>query len=133
MKKLLWTIMAGCIALYVFVSFGQAAQKPAAIPKKTPELLSQGKKNYEQTCAACHGAKGDGKGPAGLALKPPPNDFKKPLREWPITKGDPRKIFEVISKGVPNSSMVGWTQFSEQERWGLVYAVMEFAAPAKKK
>ena len=114
--------------------FGQAKNPP----KKTPELVDTGKKLYEQNCAACHGTKGDGKGPAGAVLKPAPTDFAKPLKEWPNTKGDQRKIFEVISKGIPNSGMVKWDQLSEQERWALTYVVMEFApaakaAPAKKK
>ena len=39
------------------------------------------------------------------------------------------KIFDVITKGIPNTSMVKWSQLSEQERWALVYAVVEFAAP----
>jgi hypothetical protein len=60
-------------------------------------------------------------------LKPPPTDFQKPLKEWPNTKGDPQKVFEVISKGIPNSAMVAWTQYSEQQRWALVYRVMDFS------
>jgi high-affinity iron transporter len=95
--------------------------------------LNKGKKIFEQTCAPCHGSKGDGKGPAGAVLKPPPNDFRKPLKEWPYTKGDLQKIFEAISKGIPNSSMVAWAQYSEQERWALTYTVMEFAASPGKK
>lgn len=30
---------------------------------------------YTQHCAACHGADGDGDGPGGRALNPPPTDF----------------------------------------------------------
>ncbi len=108
------------------VAFGQGK-----VPIKTAELITQGKKLYQQNCLPCHGNKGDGKGPAGAVLQPPPNDFTKPLKEWPTTKGDPQKMFEVISKGIPNTGMVGWAQFSEQERWALVYTVMEFATSAK--
>ena len=105
-------------------------------PKKTPELLDQGKKLYEQNCALCHGAKGDGKGPAGLALKPPPRTFNFPLSQWTYSRGDLKKVFEVITKGIPNTAMVKWGHLSEQERWALVYYVVEFAppkAPPKKK
>ena len=102
-------------------------------PKKTPELLKEGKRVFEQICAPCHGNKGDGKGPAGVALKPPPTDFQKPLKEWPNTKGNLEKVFEVISKGIPNSAMVAWPQYSDQQRWGLTYVVTGFAAPAKKR
>ena len=125
------------ISLFLFFSLGPLFGKDPAPPKKTPELLSQGEKLYAQNCESCHGTKGDGKGPAGAVLKPPPSDFAKPLKEWPNTKGDPNKVFEVISKGIPNSAMVKWDQFSEQERWALAFTVMEFSVsskqPAKKK
>jgi high-affinity iron transporter len=115
-----------------FLSSSSFALDPTP-PKKTPDLLKQGKKIFEQTCSACHGSKGDGKGPAGVALKPPPTNFTKPLKEWPNTKGDLRKVFEVITKGIPNSGMVAWTQYSEPERWALAYTVIGFSSrPAKK-
>ena len=116
-------------------SIGDALAKDSQPPKKTPELLNQGKKLYEQNCSPCHGTKGDGKGPASAALKPAPSDFAEPLNKWPNTKGKPEKIFEVISKGIPNSAMVKWDQFPERDRWGLVYFVMEFvksSGPKKK-
>jgi mono/diheme cytochrome c family protein len=118
---------------FLFFILGTALAKDPGPPKKTPELLNRGKKIFEQTCAPCHGSKGDGKGPAGAILKPPPTDFQKPLKEWPYTKGDLQKIFEVISKGIPNSSMVAWAQYSEQERWALAYTAVEFAAPTTRK
>ena len=129
------------IVLILFGSFffllpvGETLGKDAAPPKKTPQLLSEGKKLYERDCVACHGAKGDGKGPAAVALKPAPSDFADPLNQWPNTKGKLEKIFEVVSKGIPNSAMVKWDQLSEKERWGLTYFVMEFAkaSPSKKK
>ena len=105
--------------------FGQAS-KP---PKKTPELLNQGKKLYEQNCALCHGANGDGKGPAGVALKPPPRTFNVSLDQWTYSKGNLQKVFDIITKGIPNTAMVKWDQLSEQERWALVYTVVDFAKP----
>ena len=118
-----------------FLSFilGTALAKDPGAPKKTPELLNRGKKIFEQTCAPCHGSKGDGKGPAGTVLKPPPTNFTKPLKEWPYAKGDLNRVFEAITKGIPNSSMIAWTQYSEQERWALAYTTTEFAAPPGKK
>ncbi len=131
MKKLFLVLCVG--SFFLMFPFSPVLAKDPAPPKKTPELLSKGKKIFEQTCAPCHGSEGDGKGPAGAVLKPPPTDFQKPLKEWPNTKGNLEKIFEVISKGIPNSSMVAWTQYSEQERWALAYTVIEFAArPAGK-
>ncbi len=129
MKRWIWIVMVGFLFLLATIAL---AADPAP-PKKTPELLKEGKKMFEQVCASCHGSNGDGKGPAGAVLKPPPSDFRKPLNEWPNTKGDPQKIFGVISKGIPNSAMVAWTQYSEQQRWALAYTVMGFSKPAAKK
>jgi high-affinity iron transporter len=134
MKRLLSIVVIG--SLFLFYSFNAAFGQAPKPPKKTTELLSQGKKLYEQNCTTCHGPKGDGKGQLGGALKPTPTNFTFPLKEWPITKGEMSKIFDVITKGIPNTSMVKWDQLSEQERWALVYAIVEFAspkAPPKKK
>jgi len=129
-KKLLWVAVLGCFLLFSSLGQGLSQSTP---PKKTPELLTQGKKLYEQNCVTCHGPKGDGKGQLGAALKPPPSDFTQPFKQWPLSKGDLKKVFEVVTRGKPNTSMVKWDQLSEQERWALVYFVGEFAAPPKKK
>lgn len=129
MQKLLPISIA--VSLLFFSLLGTVLGKDPAPPQKTPELLSQGKKLYEQNCSPCHGPKGDGKGPAGTVLKPPPSDFANPLKDWPNTKGDLNKIFGVISKGIPNSAMVKWDQLPEKDRWALAYTVMEFSASSK--
>ena len=130
MRRLLWVYMIGC--LFVLSFAGSTLGKDPKPPKKTPELLNAGKKLFEVNCVSCHGEKGDGKGPVGMALTPHPSDFAEPLKNWPNTKGKPERIFEVISKGIPNSAMVGWPQLSEKERWGLVYFVMSFAKQNQK-
>lgn len=134
MKKWLSVVMMGASLILLSYNFVFCqAPKP---PKKTPELLMIGKKLYDQYCMTCHGPKGDGKGQIGAALKPPPNDFTKPLSQWPRGKGDVQKVFDVTTKGIPNSAMVKWDQLPEQERWALTYYVIEFAmskTPTKKK
>jgi len=133
MGKILRVVVVVSLLLFLL---GTALGKDPAPPKKTPELLSQGKKLYDQNCVTCHGPKGDGKGQLGAALKPAPSDFTKPFHQWAFGKGDLKKVFDVITKGIPNSSMVKWDQLPEQERWALVYYVEGFAtpkAPAKKK
>jgi len=130
MRKILCLLIAGSLLLFIL---GTALGKDPIPPKKTPELLNQGKKLYEQNCVTCHGPKGDGKSQLGASLKPVPSDFTKPFNQWPYSKGDLKKVFEAITKGIPNTSMVKWDQFSEQERWALVYIVEGFVAPVKKK
>jgi len=131
MKKFLSTTVIGFF--FLFYSFPTALGQAPNAPKKTPELLSQGKKLYDQNCVTCHGPKGDGKGQLGAALKPPPSDFTKPFNQWAFGKGDLKKVFDVITKGIPNTSMVKFDHLSEKDRWALVYTVVEFAKPPKKK
>jgi len=56
----------------------------------------KGAKHFADICAACHGERGDGKGPAGGALKPPPRDFTDTAL---MTKLSDAHLIEVISKG----------------------------------
>jgi mono/diheme cytochrome c family protein len=55
----------------------------------TPAHAQQADAIYSESCAACHGDKGHGDGPAGKYLKPPPTDFGTSLKgksdDW-ITK-----------------------------------------------
>ncbi len=126
MNRWFWIGMVGF--LYLIFSFN-AVLGQTKTPQKSPELISQGKKLYDQYCVTCHGPKGDGKGQMGAALRPPTNDFTKPFRQWPQAKGDLKKVFDVITKGISNTSMVKWDHLPEQERWALVYFVVEFATP----
>jgi mono/diheme cytochrome c family protein len=120
----LWAIVIGSYFFLspVFVNFA-LGQEP---PKKTPELLNQGKGIYEKACTPCHGANGDGKCPLSANLKTPPADFTKPLNQWKNTKGDPKKIFDTISNGVPGTAMAKF-HYSDEERWALAYTVMKFS------
>ena len=43
--------------------------------------ITEGRKQYLQHCAACHGIKGDGHGPLEHELKEPPADFPAALPE----------------------------------------------------
>ena len=130
MKRLTWIFIL--VFFFLLASLSQSLGQ-AAPPKKTPELLAKGKKLYEQNCLPCHGAKGDGKGSAGALLKPPPRDFNVPFNQWTHSKGDLKKVFEVVSKGIPNTAMVKWDHLAEQDRWALVYYVEGFATLPKKK
>lgn len=123
-KGWLWALVTGSYILFSMLFANLALGQK--IPKKTPELLSQGKTIYEKACTFCHGANGDGKGPLSTNLKTPPADFSKPFKQWKNTKGDPRKIFDTISNGVPGTAMAKF-HYSDEERWALAYTVMEFS------
>lgn len=95
-------------------------------PLKTPDLIAKGKRLYQQSCASCHGIRGDGRGLMAAVLKPAPNNFTEPLQQWEHSKGDPAGIFRIIKQGVPDSAMVGYA-FGDEDVWALVYTVMGFS------
>ena len=55
-----------------------------------------GKKLFDEKCQACHGVKGDGRGPIGLSLTPKPTNFTNP-RFW--QGNDSKEIPDAIRKG----------------------------------
>ncbi len=83
---------------------------------------AKGKQLYEIYCQSCHGPAGDGQGPIGKALDPPPRDFTKGDFKFGGTDQD---IFDVISNGAAAKGgsplMAPWgAVIPEADRWALV-------------
>jgi mono/diheme cytochrome c family protein len=97
-----------------------------APPAPSKEMVEKGKGSFQGNCAACHGAKGDGSGPAAQALTPRPRNF---LTE-PFKLGNkPAEVFKTLSSGMPNSPMIAFAHLPEEERWALTYFVLELQKP----
>jgi high-affinity iron transporter len=119
--------MAVPVSILVGLAAWADSPKPTP-PKPTPALLERGKTLYASNCLGCHGAKGDGKGPAGAYLLPKPRNFTAE----PFKKGNkPEEVFQTLSTGIPASTMVSFGKLPEQERWALVYYVLDFQKAAK--
>ena len=76
----------------------------------------EGKEIYDKRCWACHGASGEGDGPAAAAMIPRPTRFAdydamkaRPAQDW----------FNTIQSGVPGTAMYP-QRLSEREAWDLV-------------
>ena len=101
-------------------------------PPVTPELLARGKTLFNQNCAACHGANGDGQGLCSAFLLPRPRNFKTAhfrLRSTPTgnlpTDSD---LFRVVSLGVVGTPMPPWRWLlQDTDRWALVEYVKTFS------
>lgn len=116
-------IQQNIVILIMLCTFGCAAWKAA--PKETPGLLNEGKGLYVQACIWCHGTNGDGKGEYAIKLHILPSNFTKPLDQWNHTQGDPQRIFNVITNGIPGTAMAKF-HYTKDQRWALTYAVMDF-------
>ena len=83
-----------------------------------------GKALYEQNCAACHGIKGDGRGPRSHFIVPPPRNFNNPIEMMGIR--DRNHLFTRIQTGVVGTVMPAWGGvLSDQQIWDIVAYIEE--------
>lgn len=84
------------------------------------DLYSEGAGN----CVACHGRKGDGKGPLADGYDPPPRNFRCSEFLRQVTAG---QMFWIIRNGSENTAMPGHATLSDEQIWQLVMYLQEFA------
>jgi mono/diheme cytochrome c family protein len=105
-----------------------SAYAGAHIPARVwtdPKMLARGREIYVEKCASCHGERGDGNAPAGLALPLRPADLTdaKMVAEmpgnywfWLVSEGGQVEPFK--SQG---SAMPAWKQdLSVSDRWAVI-------------
>lgn len=91
----------------------------AVTPLKVPDPAAAAAL-YAQRCALCHGAQGDGTGPAANGLDPQPTDFRE------ATRASARSVYglyNTISLGVDGTAMAAFGDLSEEQRWALAFYV----------
>lgn len=116
-----WTILATTSALTaLFVVQAWAAGK-GGDPKK-------GKKMFETTCATCHGVKGLGDGPAGMALTPKARNFANDKFKFGSTVAN---LTHTIETGSPGTAMVGWKGTLKPDQIADVVAYVRTLIPKK--
>lgn len=99
--------------------------------QNAPEASEEGKRVYEKSCAHCHGTEGRGDGSAAENLLPRPRDFTRGLYKIRSTETGQvptdQDLFDIITEGMPGSSMPGWeTSLSTNERWEVVAYIKTF-------
>src|SRR5262245_27337806 len=97
-----------------------------ATPAKNPGPATPGQKLYAQHCAGCHGANGDGNGPAGAFLFPKPRNFQ--FGKYRLVKTGNQvpsqaDLEALLVRGMPGSSMPSWAHLKPDERALLVHEV----------
>ncbi len=71
-------------------------------------VLARGERVYRQRCLLCHGESGDGKGPMGVKLSPPPLDLrsgKYPHAPDPNALPDDAYFDQLLVRGIENTPM----------------------------
>jgi mono/diheme cytochrome c family protein len=125
MRRIL--VFATCSLLLILLLAGAPFTRVAGA-----DDLAKGKQIFTIYCLTCHGEHGDGQGPVGLTLDPPPRDFTKAEFKFcgACTDDD---LFEVISLGPAakggSAAMIAWgTILPEADRW----AVLKYIRTLKK-
>lgn len=109
------------LLLAVAASAGAADLRP---------IEAQGAAVYERYCVGCHGAQGDGRGPAAPMLITKPRDFTSGVFKFRTTPSGSLPtdddLFRIITGGVYRTSMPEWSLLGERERWALVAYIKRF-------
>lgn len=75
-------------------------------------VLNDGHVAYLQYCRACHGDKGDGRGPAAESFRPPPRNFTQGEFKfgWVLDQKLPRDedLIRIVKSNLHGSAMLGW-------------------------
>jgi mono/diheme cytochrome c family protein len=82
-----------------------------------PQVVSQGREVYLQSCAICHGTDGHGQTTLGQGMYPPVMDLTSPhVQHWSDSQ-----MFWIIQNGVRLTGMASWKgAISADDTWKLV-------------
>jgi len=125
--KIVLCCLSGLVAV-----FAVTVQLPAQTTSPAPAARAV----YDQHCAACHGLKGDGNGPASVWLYPKPRDFGAGLFKIKSTPGQSlptdEDLLQSVTRGLPGSSMPSFAYLTAAERHDAVQYVKHLTAYADK-
>ena len=103
--------------------------------EKANNDLRRGEVVFQQTCQWCHGAQGNGKGPAAFFLgaysSPRPRDFtvgnyrlrSTPADEFPTDQD----LFRTLTNGIPGS-MPSFAGLSIEDRWAVIHFIQSLSS-----
>ncbi len=94
-----------------------------------PENLRKGKLLYQVkakpiACKHCHGIIGDGKGPLGIDLNPPPRNFTCAKTINGVPDG---QLFWIIKNGSPETEMFSYNELKDDEIWKIILYIRQLA------
>lgn len=101
-----------------------AAYDVQAAPRRAPDLARVAAL-YAERCTSCHGDTGLGDGPAAKGLTPSPTNFHNAER---MTQRSVYGLYNTITLGVAETSMVSFGNLKEDERWALAFHAASLGA-----
>jgi mono/diheme cytochrome c family protein len=105
-------------------------QSDKSIARAQPEV-KLGERIYRENCAACHGERGDGKGPQAEKLKTKPRDFTSGVYKFRSTPSGSlpldSDLMRTITRGIRGTSMLAQLHLSKQETSVVVQYLKSFS------
>jgi high-affinity iron transporter len=102
-----------------------AAYPVALGPPSAPDV-ARGAQLYAENCASCHGAGGNGAGPAARGMDPPPIDFTDRAR---ARERSVFALYQVVNQGLEGTAMQSFAHLPAQDQWALAFHVSRLAYP----
>ena len=94
-------------------------------------VLTSGAQAYVQYCRACHGDKGDGKGPAAKGLRPPPRDFTLGVFKFAAvpagTLPHDEDIDRIVRTGLHGTAMLAWDAVPQKQLEEIIQFLKTFS------
>jgi mono/diheme cytochrome c family protein len=82
----------------------------------TPAEVSAGFRDYDASCAVCHGGPGIAQARWASAMTPPPPYLEDSARRW-----RPRELYWIVGQGAKMTAMPAWAELrSDGQLWDLV-------------
>lgn len=100
------------------------AAYPVPLAPNTAPDRTRGAALYALNCASCHGAKGNGLGPAAKGLDPAPIAFADAER---ARERSLFALYQVIDQGIEGTAMPSFSSLSADDRWALAFHSGTFA------
>lgn len=129
---LLSAVATGAAACAVGAPQPPVPQPPAPQAALRPPSADRGHSVYRRACGACHGARGDGRGPGATGLVPEPRDFTRATYAYRSTPTgslpQDTDLVRTVTLGLPDTSMPAWRDhLSAQEIVDVVAYVKGFS------
>ena len=101
------------------------------LPTDTSETVAIGERLYQEHCASCHGADGDGQGKVAADLSTKPQNFTRGIYKFRSTPSGELPtdddVLRTIAVGIPGTAMEGYQDLPKTDLLALVAYLKTFS------